>query len=329
MKIQTLTGLILFLMGFVAPLAFPQTTAGEHLQKASEYIRKDMWDEAIAECSKAIEINPRDAEAYNRRGIAYANKGDTDKAITDYTKAIEIDPKLDLAYANRAGAYDKIGEHGKSLQDRAKARELEKLAPKDDFFKNAMESIGKDHAGGSKRPSETGVTNSPPPSSSTTDAAPADDQQELCDRLLGAPFEKHLPNGYSSPKASLTQMTAAEHTAGMVCKISVVLQGPDRFNAIRYRIYDNEVAAKRGFNSLSKELPPDIALIADNLQWESEKGGRAPCMAFTAGNRSLTFVACADQSGPIVVSGVSSQSNGGNSYDMDTVTRAGQLLVHA
>ena len=71
-------------------------------------------DEAIAKFSKAIEVNPRDADAYNRRGIAYDSNGDTDKAIADFSKA----------YVNRASDYEKMGELAKALRDRAKARQL-------------------------------------------------------------------------------------------------------------------------------------------------------------------------------------------------------------
>ena len=44
-------------------------------------------DRAIADFSKAIEINPRYAEVYIRRGIVYRIKGDSDNAIVDYTRA--------------------------------------------------------------------------------------------------------------------------------------------------------------------------------------------------------------------------------------------------
>ncbi len=41
--------------------------------------------------NKAIEINPKFAEAYNNRGLAYYIKGQHDKAISDCTKAKEIE----------------------------------------------------------------------------------------------------------------------------------------------------------------------------------------------------------------------------------------------
>ena len=174
---------------------------------------------------------------------------------------------------------------------------------------------------------ETSKNEKPAAQPSSSAAAETREDQYWCDKLLKAPIEKYLPNGYSNPKISLTEMTPSERAGGMRSKISVALQGPDSFNAIRYRIYENEAAADRGLKSLSKGLPPDIAVI-DGKMWFAHHLGdpEVPCMAFTAGNRTLTFVTCADQRGGIVVSGVASQPNTGNSYQQDTIIRAGRLL---
>jgi Flp pilus assembly protein TadD len=57
---------------------------------------------AISDYTKALEINPRDAEAYYNRGIAYGEKGQYDEAISDYNKALEINPISAEAYNNLA-----------------------------------------------------------------------------------------------------------------------------------------------------------------------------------------------------------------------------------
>ena len=56
----------------------------------------------------AIRINPTIATTYYNRGIAYDNLGQWDKAIADYSKAIEIDPDLTKAYSNREVAFRKL-----------------------------------------------------------------------------------------------------------------------------------------------------------------------------------------------------------------------------
>lgn len=79
------------------------------------YYDKGEFNKAIEDYNKAIELNPNDAEAYNNRGVAYKKKGDIFKAIEDYTKAIELNPNLAEAYNNIANAYLKIGELDQAL----------------------------------------------------------------------------------------------------------------------------------------------------------------------------------------------------------------------
>jgi tetratricopeptide (TPR) repeat protein len=50
-------------------------------------------EQVIAGTSKAIEIDPRLAEAYRIRGAVYERQGDLDRAIADYAKYVEINPK--------------------------------------------------------------------------------------------------------------------------------------------------------------------------------------------------------------------------------------------
>ena len=63
-------------------------------------IRLGNYTQAIKECSKAIELNYRHANAYNVRGLAYAEMKNYSKAITDLNTAIDIDPKLGNADTN-------------------------------------------------------------------------------------------------------------------------------------------------------------------------------------------------------------------------------------
>jgi tetratricopeptide (TPR) repeat protein len=57
-------------------------------------------DEAIADCDKAIELDPKDT--FNSRGMAYAEKGQYDRAITDLDQALKLDPECALATESRA-----------------------------------------------------------------------------------------------------------------------------------------------------------------------------------------------------------------------------------
>jgi len=43
-------------------------------------------DQAVTDFTKAIEIDPNYANAYNNRGSIYSDKGRHDQAISDYAK---------------------------------------------------------------------------------------------------------------------------------------------------------------------------------------------------------------------------------------------------
>ena len=48
----------------------------------------------MADFTKAIELDPKYAEAYANRGLVYANLKEMDKAVDDWHKAIELNPGL-------------------------------------------------------------------------------------------------------------------------------------------------------------------------------------------------------------------------------------------
>jgi tetratricopeptide (TPR) repeat protein len=82
-------------------------------------------EQAILDFNKALEENPKDAEAYLKRGIAQAEKGRYKQAISDYNKAIEINPRNAKAYINRGYAYVKDWEYDQAVSDFNKAIEID------------------------------------------------------------------------------------------------------------------------------------------------------------------------------------------------------------
>ena len=79
-------------------------------------------------CIKAIELDPKLADAYICRGYVYDELGKYDEALQDYTRAIELDPKETLAFINRGATYVKLGKYDEALRDYNRAIELD---PKD------------------------------------------------------------------------------------------------------------------------------------------------------------------------------------------------------
>ncbi|MBI4641981.1 MAG: caspase family protein [Candidatus Tectomicrobia bacterium] len=79
------------------------------------YHRKDQYDSAIADFTKAIEFYPH-ALAYNKRGNVYADKRQYTQAIADYTRALELNPKYADAYYGRARAYELTGRAKEAIE---------------------------------------------------------------------------------------------------------------------------------------------------------------------------------------------------------------------
>jgi tetratricopeptide (TPR) repeat protein len=89
------------------------------------YIDLGQPAQAVADYSKAIELNPKDANAWYSRGLAYWNLRQLDKALADYCKAIEVDPKHPLAWNNRGLVDMDLGHLDKALVDYSKAIEVD------------------------------------------------------------------------------------------------------------------------------------------------------------------------------------------------------------
>jgi len=78
----------------------------------------------IQGCSALIIHDPRDAVAFYNRGLAYVAKDEIDSAIADYTRAIELNPNYGPAIEARASAYARKGDYIRAIADVTRASEL-------------------------------------------------------------------------------------------------------------------------------------------------------------------------------------------------------------
>lgn len=92
-------------------------------ENAAEY-----FDRMIADCNKAIALDPKLAEAYSGRGFAFLGKGNNEQAIAEFTKGIELGDKFAEVYGGRGVAYLAIGALDKAIAD---CTEAVRLDPKD------------------------------------------------------------------------------------------------------------------------------------------------------------------------------------------------------
>ncbi|WP_239420375.1 tetratricopeptide repeat protein [Synechococcus sp. KORDI-100] len=79
---------------------------------------------AIADYTKAIEINPQYADAYLGRGLRRYELGDLSGAISDYTKAIKYKPDSAHAYISRGTIKSKLKDYQGAITDYTKAIEV-------------------------------------------------------------------------------------------------------------------------------------------------------------------------------------------------------------
>jgi tetratricopeptide (TPR) repeat protein len=99
--------------------------------------------EAIADYDRAIDINPKYAEAYNNRGNAKDDLGNRKEAIADYDRAIAIDPKFAEAYYNRGIAKSELENRQGAITDMNTAVGLFRQQRRMDLYQKAMGNLKK------------------------------------------------------------------------------------------------------------------------------------------------------------------------------------------
>ena len=101
--------------------AAPQPAVGAKLD-AVQWNNKGMslrnlgrYQEALACCDRAIEINPHDEMAWYNKGAALGNLGRYQEAIACYDRAIEINPRYAEAWSNKGVALGNLGRYQEAI----------------------------------------------------------------------------------------------------------------------------------------------------------------------------------------------------------------------
>jgi len=100
------------------------TTANACLVRGIAYCRKGNLDQAFANLSEAIRLDPRFARPYHNRGFVRMVMGDWEGAISDFDRAIQLNADYALAYHCRGVAHQVLGYSRRAQADFAKAKEL-------------------------------------------------------------------------------------------------------------------------------------------------------------------------------------------------------------
>jgi lipoprotein NlpI len=75
------------------------------------------YEKALRDISRAIELQPDDAEAISSRGSLYYQKQDYENAIRDFDKAIQMKPENIFTFWLRAAAYYDRGNYDAAIRD--------------------------------------------------------------------------------------------------------------------------------------------------------------------------------------------------------------------
>ncbi|MFC1844959.1 tetratricopeptide repeat protein [Thermodesulfobacteriota bacterium] len=121
----------LFLLMMVIPFFFTGcagkqpslSDANSYLNRGLNNINQNKPKRAIADFTKAIELNPSEAKGYFLRGAVYSDIFEYKKAVNDFSKVIEITPDFALAYEMRAEAYVGLAVEGDIYDSKAEETE--------------------------------------------------------------------------------------------------------------------------------------------------------------------------------------------------------------
>ncbi len=117
--------------------------ANAHINLGNALRNQGKLDEAIACFRKAIELDPKSAIAHNNLGLALRDQGKLDEAIASFRKAIELDPKYAAAHNNLGRALRDQKKLDEAIAAYRKAIELDpKFASAHYDLGNALKAKG-------------------------------------------------------------------------------------------------------------------------------------------------------------------------------------------
>ncbi len=105
-------------------LSLDSVTAGKWSQVCYEQVVKGEWSQAIQAATLAIYYDPNAVNPYINRSWAYAETMAFEKAIEDGNEALRLTPKNAMAFNNRGLVYEKKGDMDRAGKDYFKACEL-------------------------------------------------------------------------------------------------------------------------------------------------------------------------------------------------------------
>jgi tetratricopeptide (TPR) repeat protein len=102
---------------------------GAFLLRAAAYYRLGESDKALGDLSAAIQLDPKSVEARRQRGSIYIIRGDIDLALEDFCTAIRLNPKDPEAYLGRGNCFSQQQQYDRAIADFDAAIRLKPNSP--------------------------------------------------------------------------------------------------------------------------------------------------------------------------------------------------------
>jgi len=101
------------------------SNASAYIARGYAKLRLERHEDAIEDFDRAIELDPFDCSAYSNRGFARQELGRLEEAIEDYDGAIGLDPNCATASHNRKAAEKALSSSAKAIREPEKALEID------------------------------------------------------------------------------------------------------------------------------------------------------------------------------------------------------------
>jgi tetratricopeptide (TPR) repeat protein len=111
---------------FTRALELNPNLAGAYEKRGFLYYIQEKYDKVIQDFQTYLKVAPPKTEAYLMLGLGYLKSGIYGNAIQNFSHAIEMDPTRAAPYANRAEAYRLLGYYDNAIRDSTRAIQLGK-----------------------------------------------------------------------------------------------------------------------------------------------------------------------------------------------------------
>ncbi|UCD32602.1 MAG: tetratricopeptide repeat protein, partial [Desulfobacterales bacterium] len=102
---------------FTKALELDPRLADAYEKRGIHFYFQGKYDRVIEDYTEYIRLVPDKADAFRMLGMGYLKTGNYQKAIVSFDKAIHLAPKMSSAYTYRAEAFRLNGQIGEAIQD--------------------------------------------------------------------------------------------------------------------------------------------------------------------------------------------------------------------